>query len=299
MPGNKLIVGHSRTKVFFGEYLICLLASLILLVVMLLFSGISGYILFRKFALDWKLIVQMVFCSVLLTAVFSTMFVGISMNIHNKAVSVVVNLVFLFAILFLASFVGSALNEAEMSYEYVRITAEGGREFGDMVKNPAYVEGIQRSIYEFIYYLNLKDDTFSVISDQSSIRQFMTEESFANQKLMTAVRALISEGDWNIVREFLDFGTLDRRMEDREIVSMEFLSAEQIWYRASFISAYRGRDGSLVQVLFVIQLIDEEKRKELDANRAVREAYKAAQYANSAKTNLKNENVRCEITSFH
>lgn len=73
------------------------------------------------------------------------------MNIHNKAVSVVVNLVFLFAILFLASFVGSALNEAEMSYEYVRITAEGGREFGDMVKNPAYVEGIQRSIYEFIY----------------------------------------------------------------------------------------------------------------------------------------------------
>ena len=142
------------------------------------------------------------------------------------------------------------------------------------------------SIYEFIYYLNLKDDTFSVISDQSSIRQFMTEESFANQKLMTAVRALISEGDWNIVREFLDFGTLDRRMEDREIVSMEFLSAEQIWYRASFISAYRGRDGSLVQVLFVIQLIDEEKRKELDANRAVREAYKAAQYANSAKTNF-------------
>ena len=112
---------------------------------------ISGYILFRKFALDWKLIVQMVFCSVLLTAVFSTMFVGISMNIHNKAVSVVVNLVFLYAILFLASFVGSALNEAEMSYEYVRITAEGGMEFGDMVKNPAYVEGIQRSIYEFIY----------------------------------------------------------------------------------------------------------------------------------------------------
>ena len=131
---NKLIVGHSRTKVFFGEYLICLLASLILLVVMLLFSGISGYILFRKFALDWKLIVQMVFCSVLLTAVFSTMFVGISMNIYNKAVSVVVNLVFLYAILFLASFVGSALNEAKMSYEYVRITAEGGMEFGDMVK---------------------------------------------------------------------------------------------------------------------------------------------------------------------
>ena len=36
----------------------------------------------------------------------------------------------------------------------------------------------------------------------------------------------------------------------------------------------------------MIQLIDEEKRKELDANRAVREAYKAAQYANSAETNF-------------
>ena len=104
----------------------------------------------------------------------------------------------------------------------------------------------------------------------------MTEESFASQKLMTAVRALISEGDWNIVREFLDFGTLDRRMEDQEIVSMEFLSEERIWYRASFISAHRGRDGSLIQVLFVIQLIDEEKRKNWTPTGGP-EAYKAAQ----------------------
>lgn len=148
---NKLIVGHSRTTVFFSEYGVCLLASLSLLVVMLLFSGVSGYILFQEFALNWQMILQLIFCCVLLTGVFSTMFVGISMNVHNKAAAVVANVVFLLAIYFLASFVGSALNESEMTYEYVRITAEGGLEFGDMIKNPAYVEGMQRSIYQFIY----------------------------------------------------------------------------------------------------------------------------------------------------
>lgn len=148
---NKLIVGHSRTKVFFSEYGVCLLASLSFLAVMLLFSGITGYALFRKFALEGQMICQMVFCCVLLTGVFSAMFVGISMNVHSKAAAVVATVVFLLAIYFLASFVGSALNEAEMTYEYVRITAESGLEFGDMVKNPAYVEGIQRSIYQFIY----------------------------------------------------------------------------------------------------------------------------------------------------
>lgn len=148
---NKMIVGHSRLAVFFSEYGVCLLASLSFLVVMLLFSGISGYILFRKFALGWQMICQMFFCCVLLTGAFSAIFVGISMNVHSKATAVVANVVFLLAIYFMASFVGSALNESEMTYEYVRITAEGGLEFGDMVKNPAYVEGVQRSIYQFIY----------------------------------------------------------------------------------------------------------------------------------------------------
>lgn len=148
---NKLIVGHSRTQVYFGEYLVCLAASLLLLVVTLLFSGGTGYVLFRAFALDGKTVAEMVCCSVLLTAVFSALFVGLSMSIHNKALSVVGNLVFLFALFFLASFVGSALNEAEMTYEYVRITAENGLEFGPEIRNPAYVEGIQRTIYEFIY----------------------------------------------------------------------------------------------------------------------------------------------------
>ncbi len=148
---NKLIVGHSRTTVFFSEYCVCLLASLSFLVVMLLFSGISGYILFRECALGWQMICQMVWCCVLLTGVFSAIFVGISMNIHSKATAVIANVIFLLAIFFLASFVGNALNESEMTYEYVRITAEGSLEFGDIVKNPAYVEGMQRSIYQFIY----------------------------------------------------------------------------------------------------------------------------------------------------
>lgn len=148
---NKLIVGHSRFAIFSAEYGVCLLASLGLLAVMLLFSGVSGYILFRESTLSWQVILQMIFCCVLLTGVFSSMFVGICMNVHDKAAATVANVVFLLAIYFLASFMGSALNESETAYEYVRFTAEGQVEFGDMIKNPAYVEGMQRIIYQFFY----------------------------------------------------------------------------------------------------------------------------------------------------
>lgn len=148
---NKLIVGHTRTQVFFSEYLTCMCASVILLLAMLLSLGIFGYGMFHTFMSDGKLLLQMIFCSILLTAVFSAMCLGISMNIQNRAIAVVVNIVFVFVILYITAFVGGALNEEEMTYEYVRMSVENGIEFGDMVKNPAYVDGVQRKIYEFLY----------------------------------------------------------------------------------------------------------------------------------------------------
>ena len=39
-----------------------------------------------------------------------------------------------------------------MAYESIEITMDGVQ-FGDMVENPAYVDGFQRTLYEFLYDL--------------------------------------------------------------------------------------------------------------------------------------------------
>ena len=147
---NKLIVGYSRTQVYFSEYLTCMAASVILLAVMLLCSGLFGLFLSLEFLSDWTDIAFLVFGCVLMALVFSAMFVGISMNVCSKAASLVASIVFLFAILLLASFCINALEEPLMAYTNVIISVEDGVQFGDLVENPAYVDGTQRMIYELI-----------------------------------------------------------------------------------------------------------------------------------------------------
>ena len=147
---NKLIVGYSRTQVYFSEYLTCMAASIILLAVMLLCSGLFGLFLSLEFLSDWTDIAFLVFGCVLMALVFSAMFVGISMNVGSKAASLVASIVFLFAILLLASFCINALEEPLMAYTNVIISVEDGVQFGDLVENPAYVDGTQRMIYELI-----------------------------------------------------------------------------------------------------------------------------------------------------
>lgn len=147
---NKLIVGYSRTQVYFSEYLTCMAASIILLAVMLLCSSLFGLFLSLEFLSDWTDIAFLVFGCVLMAFVFSAMFVGICMNVGSKAASLVASIVFLFAILLLASFCINALEEPSMAYTNVIISVEDGVQFGDLVENPAYVDGTQRMIYELI-----------------------------------------------------------------------------------------------------------------------------------------------------
>lgn len=147
---NKFIVGYSRTQVYFAEYITCTVASMILMGIMLLFSMSFGLLLSLEFQSDWNELVLLLFCCVLIASVFSAMFVSISMNVGAKATSLVVSIVFLFAILLLASFCINALAEGPMVYSNVVITAENGVEFGDLIENPAYIDGTQRTVYELI-----------------------------------------------------------------------------------------------------------------------------------------------------
>lgn len=147
---NKLIVGYSRTQVYFAEYITCMVASVILMGIMLLVSTAFGLFLSLEFQSSWHELVLLIFCCVLIASVFSAMFTAISMNVGSKAASLVVSIVFLFAILLVASFCINALAEEPMTYSNIVITAENGVQFGDLIENPAYIDGMQRTVYELI-----------------------------------------------------------------------------------------------------------------------------------------------------
>ena len=147
---NQLIVGHTRPEIFFANYLTCMAASLLLLFGILIFSGVTGYFLFKTFLLEKTKLAFLILCCILCTMVFSAICVGFSMNIQKKAIAVVATTLFMLCILYLAAYMESALQEAEMTYDGITITMDGVQ-FGDLVENPAYVSGTARKVMEFLY----------------------------------------------------------------------------------------------------------------------------------------------------
>lgn len=149
---NKLIVGHTRRQVYYSNYITCLAASEAILGVVLLSSGLLGYVFFRETMLGWQQIAFLILCCFLLTAVFSAMCTGFAMNISSRAFDLVITLGFILCLLCLASYVEGALLEGEMTYSGVSFT-ENGVEYGDLVENPAYVGGPARTALELLYDL--------------------------------------------------------------------------------------------------------------------------------------------------
>lgn len=145
---NKLIVGHTRTEIYFANYLVCMAASLLLLLAILLFSGITGYFLLKTFMLEWKQLAFLILCCILCTMVFSAICVGIVMNVNIKAISLLIGLLLMFGLMMLTTYFEHSLEEGEMIYEGVTMTAEGVQ-LGDPVTNPAYVGGTARKVMDF------------------------------------------------------------------------------------------------------------------------------------------------------
>lgn len=79
---------------------------------------------------------------------------------------------------------------------------------------------------------------------------------------------------------FLNIDTLKKRIGSKEIISCEYKGRINGWCRANFIRVDTDAD----RMIFAVQIIDEEKRKENNMKMALQQAFEAAQSANQAKT---------------
>jgi len=149
---NKVIVGHTRGQIYFSTLIVCAVTSAL---VLLIHAGITygiGYWLFGAFQTPINQIGGAVISAFFVGFVFSALFAAIAMNAQNKAVTAVVTMILFIGLTYLASAIGNALVEPEMTYEGMVISMDGVQ-FGDMIPNPAYVSGFQRAVYTFLYDL--------------------------------------------------------------------------------------------------------------------------------------------------
>ena len=98
------------------------------------------------------------------------------------------------------------------------------------------------------------------------------------------------------IMDFLDFSTLNRRLKDKDTITQEFLSIKGVWCRARFLVSSRFRDGSIDHVLWLVEGIDEEKRRR---DRLMEETQKLnAQIASVAAIYMTMHEINIEDDSF-
>jgi len=117
-------------------------------------------------------------------------------------------------------------------------------------------------IYMTVHDIDLINDTFSEISvNDKRVSDFIGKgRTNMRETFYNALEALTDEATRNVVREFTDLDTLDKRLENTKTITTEFLNHDNKWCRGRFIASERTADGRLSHVLFMTEQIDDEKR---------------------------------------
>lgn len=85
-------------------------------------------------------------------------------------------------------------------------------------------------------------------------------------------------------REFWNFHTVPERLKDCDVLSHEVFSKTHGWIQLNIVAYKRDKNGTVTDILWMTRLIDDEKRRLLEQQKALSLANEAAVAANKAKT---------------
>jgi len=146
---NKLIVGHSRSAVYLSNLIVCTTVNVGGMLLALGTVSALGIPLMGTNLTAQQILLCMVYmiaadiaCTALM--VFGTMLIG------NKAAGCVAVMISAFALLLCSIYIDERLSVTEYTVGYEIANGKGVVHTTEKVKNPYYISGTQRVIYEFL-----------------------------------------------------------------------------------------------------------------------------------------------------
>ena len=144
--------------------------------------------------------------------------------------------------------------------EDMEITLYGKKQREHLKQRTAVLNAVGK-IFSEMYYINLEDNTIQDINareteciDTTDART--TLRKLADSQAVAAFRP--------IMRNYLDYDTMDMRLGESPIISQEYLNECGDWVRCSIMPSERSADGRNISVVYVARLITAEK-KELES----------------------------------
>lgn len=150
---NKVVIGHKRSSIYLANLITCIVAGLGMCVTFMAVYLAVGIPLIGGLTIETKYILLYIGAALLMTIAFAAIFTMLAMLNQNRAVVAVSCILFAFVSLFAGQYIAARLQAPEI-YEGYSYTDDSGRHIEvEAMKNPRYLEGTEREVYEFLHNL--------------------------------------------------------------------------------------------------------------------------------------------------
>ena len=116
-------------------------------------------------------------------------------------------------------------------------------------------------IYITMHVVDIGKDSAYEFKLIDTLKPFVNNNFGARAKIKYILENVCAPNYLNIALDFTDLDSLAERMQDKVVISVEFIGIHYGWVRTQFVALDHDEDGKVTQVLFTTQVIDEEKRK--------------------------------------
>ena len=117
-------------------------------------------------------------------------------------------------------------------------------------------------IYISLHIFDLQENKIHTIKSNKHIDKWSEGIADCQEKIYSVMEKITSEEYQDSAHEFVTFSTLDERLKNTNYISMIFQGKVNGWCKARFIVAERKENQPLRYVLYAVECIDEEKKKE-------------------------------------
>ena len=140
------------------------------------------------------------------------------------------------------------------------------------------------TLYVTIVHVNVKERTYELLKGHDLVQKIFGQKGKIDDVMERLPTAFAAQEERKKYREFLDFDTLTERLRNTNFVSNEFMNINGEWRVSRFIVKSRDTQGNVVDVLYVVRDITEEKLRELMYQKQLKASMEDAQRANISKT---------------
>ena len=138
--------------------------------------------------------------------------------------------------------------------------------------------------YTSISLVNLKTEEIEIIKASENMKPDQRGDILSKARREELIQQVIAEPFQEAYREFSDRSTVAKRLEDREVLSFTVQMTDGKWLTMIIVPQGYDKDGKLCTVLVANRDVTEEKEREIEQDKNLRNALAVAEHANRAKT---------------